>query len=154
MFKKIAVAMSATFLVGSAAQAADISGAGATFPAPVYAKWAEPYKATTGVGLNYQAIGSGGGIKQIKAKTVAFGASDKPLVPTELNESGLLQFPTVIGGVVPIVNLPGVQPGQIHLTGSVLADIYAGTITKWNAPQIVALNKGVKLPAVPITVVH
>jgi phosphate transport system substrate-binding protein len=154
MLKKLAVALGATLLAGSAAQAADISGAGATFPAPVYAKWAETYKAQTGIGLNYQAIGSGGGIKQIKAKTVAFGASDKPLKPAELNESGLMQFPTVMGGVVPVVNLPGMLPGQLHLTGVVLADIYRGAITKWNAPQIVALNKGVKLPNLPITVVH
>jgi phosphate transport system substrate-binding protein len=154
MLKTLAVAFGATILAGSAAQAADISGAGATFPAPVYAKWAETYKASTGVGLNYQAIGSGGGIKQIKAKTVAFGASDKPLKLADLNEAGLMQFPMVMGGVVPIVNLPGMQPGQIHLTGSVLADIYMGTITKWNAPEIAALNKGVKLPGIPITVVH
>src|SRR3569833_1483671 len=104
MFKKIAVAMSATFLVGIAAQAADITGAGATFPAPVYAKWAEAYKAQTGTGLNYQAIGSGGGIRQITAKTVDFGASDKPLKLDALNEAGLVQFPTVIGGVVPVMN--------------------------------------------------
>lgn len=154
MFKTLVVALGATVLAGTVALAADISGAGATFPAPVYAKWAEAYKAATGIGLNYQAIGSGGGIKQIKAKTVAFGASDKPLTPTELNEAGLMQFPTVMGGVVPVVNLPGVQPGQLHLTGPVLADIYRGAITKWNAPQIAALNRGVKLPALPITVVH
>ncbi len=154
MFKTLVVAMGATVLAGTVALAADISGAGATFPAPVYAKWAEAYKAATGIGLNYQAIGSGGGIKQIKARTVAFGASDKPLTPAELNEAGLMQFPTVMGGVVPVVNLPGVQPGQLHLTGAVLADIYRGAITKWNAPQIAALNRGVKLPALPITVVH
>ena len=134
--------------------AADISGAGATFPAPVYTKWAEAYRAKTGVGLNYQAIGSGGGIKQIKAKTVDFGASDKPLKPAELNAAGLYQFPTVIGGVVPVVNLPGARPGQVRLTGAVLADIYMGKITRWNAPQIAALNRGVPLPATPITVVH
>jgi phosphate transport system substrate-binding protein len=154
MLKTLAVAVGATLVAGTAAHAADISGAGATFPAPVYAKWAETYKASTGVGLNYQAIGSGGGIKQIKAKTVAFGASDKPLKLAELNEAGLMQFPMVMGGVVPVVNLPGVQPGALHLTGSVLADIYMGTITKWNAPQIAALNKGLKLPNIPITVVH
>ncbi|MES2341967.1 MAG: phosphate ABC transporter substrate-binding protein PstS, partial [Pseudomonadota bacterium] len=154
MLKTLAVALGATLLAGASAQAADISGAGATFPAPVYAKWAESYKAQTGVGLNYQAIGSGGGIKQIKAKTVAFGASDKPLKPAELSEAGLMQFPTVMGGVVPIVNLPGVLPGQLHLNGVVLADIYRGALTKWNAPQIAALNKGVKLPNLPITVVH
>src|SRR5581483_1621551 len=101
---------------------------GATFPAPVYAKWAEAYKAKTGSGLNYQAIGSGGGIKQIKAKTVAFGASDKPLKVEELNESGLYQFPTVMGGIVPALNVPGLKPGQLHLTGPLLADIYLGKV--------------------------
>ncbi|HEX7887532.1 MAG TPA: phosphate ABC transporter substrate-binding protein PstS [Phenylobacterium sp.] len=140
---------------GSTAPAgAQISGAGATFPAPLYAKWAEVQKADTGVALNYQAIGSGGGIKQIKAKTVAFGASDKPLKPDELAAEGLAQFPTVIGGVVPIVNLPGLQPSQLKLTGPVLADIFLGKVTKWNDPAIIALNAGVKLPNLPITVVH
>ena len=114
MFKTIAVALGAAVLAGGAVQAADLSGAGATFPAPVYAKWAETYKAQTGVGLNYQAIGSGGGIKQITAKTVDFGASDKPLKPEQLNQAGLYQFPTVIGGVVPIMNVPGIQPGLDH----------------------------------------
>src|SRR6188768_2627925 len=123
MFKTFAAGVGALAIAASA-NAADIAGAGATFPAPVYAKWAETYKAQTGIGLNYQAIGSGGGIKQIKAKTVAFGASDKPLQPEELEAEGLAQFPTVIGGVVPIVNLPGVQPGQLKLTGPVLADIF------------------------------
>jgi len=140
--------------IATTAAAADISGAGATFPAPVYAKWAEAYKAQTGIGLNYQAIGSGGGIKQIKAKTVDFGASDKPLKPDELAAAGLYQFPTVVGGVVPVMNLPGIAPGQIKLNGQVLGDIYLGKITRWNAPQIAALNKGVNLPATPITVVH
>jgi phosphate transport system substrate-binding protein len=131
-----------------------ISGAGATFPAPLYAKWAEAAKAATGMTLNYQAIGSGGGIKQIQANTVAFGASDKPLKPEELEKSGLLQFPTVMGGVVPVANLPGVQPGGLKLTGPVLADIYLGKVKSWNAPQITALNAGAKLPNLPITVVH
>ena len=140
--------------IATTAAAADISGAGATFPAPVYAKWAEAYKASTGVGLNYQAIGSGGGIKQIKAKTVDFGASDKPLKPDELAAAGLYQFPTVVGGVVPVMNLPGIAPGQVKLNGAVLGDIYLGKITKWNAPEIAALNKGVPLPNLPITVVH
>jgi phosphate transport system substrate-binding protein len=144
---------SAVFVVG-AANAAEISGAGATFPAPIYAKWAEAYKAQTGVQVNYQAIGSGGGIKQIKAKTVDFGASDKPLKSAELDASGLFQFPTVIGGVVPVVNLPGVQPGQLKLNGAVLADIYLGEIKRWNDPKIAALNPGVRLPGLPITVVH
>jgi phosphate transport system substrate-binding protein len=134
--------------------AVDISGAGATFPYPIYAKWAEAYKAKTGVGLNYQSIGSGGGIKQIKAKTVDFGASDKPLEPKELNESGLIQFPMIMGGVVPVVNIPGIGAGQVKLNGPVLADIYQGKITKWSDPKIKALNSGVKLPDQAISVVH
>jgi len=154
MLKIIAAVAGAMVLVSGAAQATDLSGAGATFPAPVYAKWAEAYKAQTGVGLNYQAIGSGGGIKQIKAKTVDFGASDKPLKLDELNSAGLYQFPTVMGGVVPVMNLPGVKPGQIHLTGALLASIYLGDIKKWNDPQIAGVNKGVALPNLPITVVH
>jgi len=154
MFKRFTVAVGAAMLFAGGAQAADLSGAGATFPAPVYAKWAETYKKTTGIGLNYQAIGSGGGIKQIKAKTVDFGASDKPLKPEELNASGLYQFPTVIGGVVPVMNLPGIKPGEIRLSGALLADIYLGKISRWNAPQIAALNRGVRLPNLPITVVH
>jgi len=151
---KMFVAGVGAFAIASTAAAADISGAGATFPAPVYAKWAEAYKAQTGVGLNYQAIGSGGGIKQIKAKTVDFGASDKPLKPDELAASGLYQFPTVVGGVVPVMNLPGIAPGQIKLSGALLGDIFLGKVTKWNAPEIAALNKGVPLPNLPITVVH
>jgi phosphate transport system substrate-binding protein len=154
MFKTLAVALSATLLAMGSAQAADISGAGATFPAPVYAKWAEAYKAQTGVGLNYQAIGSGGGIKQIKAKTVDFGASDKPLTADDLNASGLYQFPMVMGGVVPIVNLPGVKPGQLKLSGPLLGQIFLGVVTKWNDPLIQARNPGLKLPNLPITVVH
>ncbi|MFC3069315.1 phosphate ABC transporter substrate-binding protein PstS [Phenylobacterium soli] len=131
-----------------------ISGAGATFPAPLYAKWAEAQKQATGLTLNYQAIGSGGGIKQIEAKTVAFGASDKPLKPEDLEKNGLLQFPTVMGGVVPVANLPGVTPGGLKLTGPLLADIYLGKVTKWSDPAIAALNAGAKLPNLPITVVH
>jgi len=131
-----------------------LSGAGATFPAPLYAKWAEDYRAKTGVTVNYQAIGSGGGIKQIQARTVDFGASDKPLKPEDLDKDGLYQFPTVIGGVVPVVNLPGIQAGQIKLTGQLLGDIFLGNVKRWDAPQIAALNAGVKLPALPITVVH
>lgn len=146
-------ALSALVLT-TAAEASDISGAGATFPYPVYAKWAEAYKAKTGVGMNYQSIGSGGGIKQINAKTVDFGASDKPLTADELSKGDLMQFPTVMGGVVPVVNLTGIKPGEIKLTGAVLADIYLGKITKWNAPEIAALNKGVKLPDTAIAVVH
>ena len=154
MFKTFTAAIGAATLLAGTASAADLSGAGATFPAPVYAKWAEAYKAQTGTGLNYQAIGSGGGIKQIKAKTVDFGASDKPLKPDELNAAGLFQFPTVVGGIVPVVNLPGVGPGQLKLSGTLLAAIFYGQITKWNDPHIAALNKGVNLPNLPITVVH
>lgn len=142
-----AVALSTSF-------AADMTGAGATFPYPIYAKWAETYKATTGNGLNYQSVGSGAGIKQIKAKTVDFGASDMPLKQEELAADGLMQFPAVMGGVVTVVNLDGVTPGQMKLTGAVVADIYLGKITKWNAPEIVALNPGVKLADTDITVVH
>jgi phosphate transport system substrate-binding protein len=134
--------------------AAGISGAGATFPAPLYAKWAEAYMADTGLGLNYQAIGSGGGIKQIKAQTVDFGASDKPLKVDELDQAGLYQFPTVMGGVVPALNVPGLAPGQLRLTGPALADIYLGKVAKWNDPEITALNSGVSLPNLPITTVH
>jgi phosphate transport system substrate-binding protein len=136
------------------ALATDITGAGATFPYPIYAKWADAYKKNTGTGMNYQSIGSGGGIKQITAKTVDFGASDMPLKPEELEKEGLTQFPTVIGGDVPVVNLPGIKSGEIRLTGATLADIYLGKIVKWDDPAIAALNKGVKLPAQDITVVH
>jgi len=136
------------------AVAADITGAGATFPYPIYAKWAEEYKKASGNGLNYQSIGSGGGIKQIKAKTVDFGASDMPLKAEDLESEGLMQFPAIMGGVVPVVNLEGVTPGQLKLTGQILANIYLGKITKWNAPEIAALNAGIKLPAEDITVVH
>ncbi|MBC7575204.1 MAG: phosphate ABC transporter substrate-binding protein PstS [Herminiimonas sp.] len=138
----------------SAVQAADLTGAGATFPYPIYAKWAEAYKKSSGNGLNYQSIGSGGGIKQIKAKTVDFGASDMPLKTDELNAEGLMQFPAIMGGVVTVVNLDGIAPGQMKLTGDVIAAIYLGKITKWNAPEITALNPGVKLPDAEITVVH
>jgi phosphate transport system substrate-binding protein len=155
MKKTVAVALGATLLCGAvAAHAAIISGAGATAPAPIYQKWAEAYRAKTGVGLNYQGIGSGGGIKQIEAKTVDFGASDKPLPAAELNKFGLLQFPTVIVGIAPVVNVPGVGAGQLHLTGPVLADIYLGEIKRWSDPRIANLNKGVRLPNLPITVVH
>ncbi len=154
MLKTFVATAGVAALLASAAPAADITGAGATFPAPVYAKWAETYKASTGIGLNYQAIGSGGGIKQIKAKTVDFGASDKPLKPADLDAAGLYQFPTVVGGVVPIVNIPGISAGQIKLTGPMLAAIFYGQITKWDDPVIVKNNPGVKLPALPITVVH
>ncbi|MGX9218863.1 phosphate ABC transporter substrate-binding protein PstS [Massilia varians] len=149
----VSVAIAATSIAASA-QAANITGAGATFPYPVYAKWAELYQKASGIGLNYQSVGSGAGIKQIKARTVNFGASDMPLPAAELNAAGLFQFPAIMGGVVPIINLPGVAPGQVRLSGAVLADIYLGKITKWNAPQIAALNPGVKLPADDITVVR
>jgi phosphate transport system substrate-binding protein len=143
-----------TVFAMSTVLAADMTGAGATFPAPVYSKWAESYKAATGNGLNYQPIGSGGGIKQIKAKTVDFGASDMPLKAEELAEDGLVQFPMVMGGVVPVFNLDGVKAGQLKLTGEVLAGIYLGKITKWNAAEIAALNPGMKLPTDDIAVVH
>ena len=136
------------------AYAADISGAGATFPYPIYAKWADTYKKETGLGLNYQSIGSGGGIKQIKAKTVTFGASDMPLEPKDLTASGLVQFPTVVGGDVPVVNLDGIGAGDLVLDGPTLADIYLGKITKWDDPAIRKLNPKVKLPANAIVVVH
>jgi phosphate transport system substrate-binding protein len=156
MLKTLGAAFGAALIAGAAtlAQAATISGAGATFPAPVYAKWAETYKAQTGAALNYQAIGSGGGIKQINAKTVDFGASDKPLKPDDLAAGGLVQFPTVIGGVVPVVNLPGISSGQLKLTGAQIADIYRGVIKKWNDPLLAKTNPGVNLPNLPITVVH
>ena len=139
--------------VVTVAGAADITGAGATFPYPLYSKWAEAYKAKSNVGLNYQSIGSGGGIKQIIAKTVDFGASDAPLEQAQLEKEGLVQFPMVMGGVVPVFKLDGIKPGGLRLTGPVLADIYLGKITKWNAPAIQALNKEVKLPDLDITVV-
>jgi phosphate transport system substrate-binding protein len=144
----------AALTAATTAQAGDISGAGATFPYPVYAKWAEAYKAKTGIGMNYQSIGSGGGIKQIKAKTVDFGATDAPLSGDELSAAGLTQFPMVMGAIVPVVNIAGVKPGEMKLTGKVLAEIYLGKITKWNDPQIAAINEGVKLPNQAIAVVH
>jgi len=136
------------------AKAADISGAGATFPYPIYAKWADEYKKVTGNGLNYQSIGSGGGIKQIKAKTVTFGASDAPLPGKELDEAGLAQFPTVMGGIVPVVNLDGVHPGDLTIDGPTLAKIFLGDIKTWDDPAIKKLNPGVKLPNQAIAIVH
>jgi phosphate transport system substrate-binding protein len=136
------------------AQAADISGAGATFPYPIYAKWADAYKKETGNGLNYQSIGSGGGIKQIEAKTVTFGATDKPLGEKELTDNGLIQFPMIIGGIVPVVNVEGVKPGELVLDGATLADIFMGKITKWDDPAIAKLNPKAKLPPTAIAVVH
>jgi len=142
------------FAYAGLSQATDITGAGATFPYPIYAKWADAYKTKTGIGLNYQSIGSGGGIKQIDAKTVDFGASDMPLKPEDLEKKGLMQFPTVVGGVVPVVNVNGINAGQLKLDGATLADIYLGKITKWNDPAIASMNSGLKLPADTITVVH
>ena len=153
LFASLIVGASALVAMSSSI-AADMTGAGATFPYPIYAKWAETYKAATGNGLNYQSVGSGAGIKQIKAKTVDFGASDMPLSADELNTEGLFQFPAIMGGVVTVVNLEGVAPGQMKLTGPVIADIYLGKVTKWNAAEIAALNPGLKLPADDITVVH
>ena len=144
----------AAFACATGAHALDLTGAGATFPYPIYAKWADAYKTQTGVGLNYQSIGSGGGIKQIKASTVDFGASDMPLTAQELEQDGLFQFPAIIGGVVPVVNLEGVAPGQLKLTGALLADIYLGKIKNWNDPALAALNPEAKLPATAITVVR
>ena len=149
----------ALLLAGSASSAfaekiTEINGAGATFPYPVYAKWADSYAKKTGVKLNYQSIGSGGGIKQIKAKTVDFGASDAPLKAEVLDAAGLMQFPMVMGGVVPVVNLPGIKSGQIKMPAQVLADIYLGKVKKWNDASIKAANPGLKLPSSNITVVH
>ena len=149
----VAVSMSLS-LAANAAAVTEISGAGATFPYPVYAKWAEKYNQVKGVKMNYQSIGSGGGIKQIKAKTVDFGASDAPLKAEALKEAGLMQFPMVMGGVVPVINVPGVEKGSLKLSAEVLADIYLGKITHWNDKAIAAINPGVELPKKAITVVH
>ena len=148
------VIAAAASLAMAAVAAADISGAGAPFPYPIYAKWADAYKKLTGVGLNYQSIGSGGGIKQIKAKTVTFGASDMPLKPDDLQAAGLLQFPMVIGGVVPVVNIKGIQGGQLHLDGATVASIYLGDITQWDDPQIKRLNPKLALPSTAIAPVY
>lgn len=150
--KKILLALLAIFT--TPVLAADITGAGATFPYPIYAKWAEGYKKVTGVGLNYQSIGSSGGVRQINAKTVTFGASDAPVSGAELDQRGQVQFPAVLGGVVPVVNIDGVKAGEMRLTGVMLAEIFMGKITKWNDPKIVALNPALKLPNQNITVVH
>jgi len=151
----LATAMFALGTIGSLAQAAPtINGAGATFPYPVYAKWAWAYNKETGVRLNYQSIGSGGGIKQIKARTVDFGASDAPLKPEELDKFGLMQWPQIMGGVVPVVHLEGIGAGQLRLTAENLADIFLGKITHWDDARIAASNPGLKLPHQDITVVH
>lgn len=146
--------LSAALAFAGAAFAQNVTGAGASFPAPLYAKWASDYAKATGAQINYQSVGSGAGIKQIEAKTVDFGASDAPLKDEQLAEKGLVQFPTVMGGVVPVVNIKGIQPGQLKLTGPILADIYLGKITKWNDPAIVAINKGLKLEDELIAVVR
>ena len=132
----------------------EATGAGASFPAPLYAKWAADYHKATGVKINYQSVGSGAGLRQIEAKTVDFGASDAPLKDEDLAKKGLVQFPTVIGGVVPVVNIPGINPGQLKLSGKVLGDIYLGKVTQWNDPAIAALNPGVKLPEAAIAPVR
>jgi phosphate transport system substrate-binding protein len=152
--KRMLVALAGVVAFAAAAQATDISGAGATFPYPIYSKWADAYKQKTGVGLNYQSIGSGGGIKQIKAKTVTFGASDMPLKPEELKEAGLVQFPMIIGGVVPVVNVKGVQAGALVLDGATVASIYLGEITKWNDARIRKLNPKLTLPEVTIAPIY
>jgi phosphate transport system substrate-binding protein len=154
LLKSLVTAAAFAFGISHAVAATTITGAGATFPYPIYAKWAEAWKAKTGVGVNYQSIGSGGGIAQIKNRTVDFGASDMPLKPEDLQKEGLMQFPAIIGGVVPVVNLEGIAPGAIRFTGAVLADIYLGRIKSWNDKALVDLNPGVKLPADPITVVR
>ena len=159
MFKQIATTAAAVMfslgLLGSAhAEVKQINGAGATFPYPIYAKWASAYYKATGVKLNYQSIGSGGGIKQIKKKTVDFGASDAPMKPEELDKYGMIQWPQIMGGVVPVLNLPGIASGKLRLDGATLADIFLGRIKKWNDERIARLNPGVALPDRKITVVH
>ncbi len=151
--KTVAAGVLSSLAMGSAV-AADITGAGATFPFPIYAKWAEAYKKETGTGLNYQSIGSSGGIRQIRAKTVAFGATDAPLSGADLDKDGMVQFPAIIGGTVPVFNLDGFGKGELRVTGPVLAEMFMGKISKWNDAKLVALNPGKKLPDTTITVVH
>ena len=148
------IAALAVSLLGTAAMAATITGAGATFPYPIYAKWAEMYKKETGIGLNYQSIGSSGGIRQINGKTVAFGATDAPVKGADLDQKGQVQFPAIIGGTIPVFNLEGFRPGELRITGDVLAEMFMGWIVNWNDPKIAALNPGKKLPDQTITVVH
>jgi phosphate transport system substrate-binding protein len=150
----LATLLALTAFTAMPVAAQDVTGAGATFPAPLYAKWADAYNKATGARINYQSVGSGAGIRQIKGKTVDFGASDMPLKDEELEKDGLIQFPTVIGGVVPIINIQGIQPGQVRLTGQLLGDIYLGKITKWNDPALTAINPGVPLPSADIQVVR
>jgi phosphate transport system substrate-binding protein len=153
LLKTVAAAAFASMAMGSAL-AADITGAGATFPFPIYAKWAEAYKQATGTGLNYQSIGSSGGIRQIRAKTVAFGATDAPVKGEDLTKDGMVQFPAIIGGTVPVFNVPGFGKGELRVSGPVLADMFLGKISKWNDPRFAALNPGKNLPDLAITIVH
>jgi phosphate transport system substrate-binding protein len=150
--KKFLVGLIAVFSITANAQS--ITGAGATFPYPVYSKWAEEYKKATGIGLNYQSIGSSGGIRQINAKTVTFGATDAPVKGEDLDKNGQVQFPAIIGGTVPIVNLDGFKPGELRITGPVLAEVFMGNITNWNDPKIQNLNPGKKFPNLTIAIVH
>lgn len=152
MIKKLFITAISTIAI--AAQAQQITGAGATFPYPIYAKWAEAYQKQTGVGLNYQSIGSSGGIRQINSGTVTFGASDAPVSGENLDKNGQVQFPAIIGGTVPIVNLDGFQPGELRITGTVMAEVFMGNITRWNDPKLLELNPGKNLPNAAITVVH
>ena len=154
ILKKFAVVAASALTLASTAHAADITGAGATFPYPIYAKWAEAYKKSTNIGLNYQSIGSSGGIRQIRAKTVTFGGTDAPVSGADLDKDGMVQFPAILGGVVPVINLEGFKAGELKVTGEVLADMFMGNIQKWNDPKIAALNPGKKLPDQAITVVH
>ena len=151
MNKLLAILLAAVTI---SAHSADITGAGATFPFPIYAKWAEGYKKATGTGMNYQSIGSSGGIRQINAKTVDFGATDAPVSGENLDKQSQVQFPAIIGGTVPVVNLDGFKPGELRITGPVMAEVFLGNITKWNDPKLTALNPGKALPDAPITVVH
>ena len=153
LFRRATLSAAASLFVTSAF-AQDVTGAGASFPAPVYAKWADAYNKASGARINYQSIGSGAGIRQIRGKTVDFGATDAPLNDAELAKDGMIQFPTVIGGVVPVVNIKGIAPGQVKMTGQVLGDIYLGKITKWNDPALVALNPGVPFPDAAIAPVR
>ncbi|NYT38584.1 phosphate ABC transporter substrate-binding protein PstS [Allopusillimonas soli] len=157
MIKRMLIQVSAGIALGTAAlaaQAADITGAGASFPYPIYAKWASQYQTETGNRINYQSIGSGGGQQQIIAKTVDFGASDDPMKGPDLEKNGLFQFPAIIGGTVPVVNVAGVEPGKLKLSGEVLADIFLAKVKKWNDPAIQSLNPDLKLPDAAIIVVH
>jgi phosphate transport system substrate-binding protein len=154
MFIKSLIGGAALAFGLNVATAADITGAGATFPYPIFAKWAEDYKKATGTGLNYQSIGSSGGIRQIRAKTVTFGASDAPVGGADLDKDGMVQFPVILGGVVPVINLEGFKPGELRVTGEVLAEMFMGWIVNWNDPKIAALNPGKKLPNQTITVAH